>query len=175
MGDSLVTIIAIFLAAVLMFGFPLVAISEMNDSETQALVQSYTTEYINTVLTKGVITKADYDAFIQKLAATGNSYEVQIEVQVSDGNPGKKTENQQIGDTVPYGLYTSQIMEYLNSNGFYILKEGDYVVVYVNNTNVTISQMLKSFIYSITGNKAYVIFAQAAGMCPATGAGWTAN
>ena len=62
MDSSLITIIAILLAAVLMFGFPLVAISEMNDNETQAMVQSYTNEFVNTVLSKGRITKDDYDA-----------------------------------------------------------------------------------------------------------------
>ena len=46
MGDSLITIVAIFLAAILMFIFPLAAISEMNDQETLALVQSYVLKYL---------------------------------------------------------------------------------------------------------------------------------
>ena len=169
MGDSLITIVAIFLAAILMFVFPLAAISEMNDQEALAIVQSYTTEYVNTVLSKGKITKDDYDNFIQKLAATGNYYEVEYEVQVADINPGKKTENQQVGDTTYYGLYTSQVMEYLNNNGVYPLKEGDYVVVSVKNTNTTISQMIKSALYGITGDQSYVIFAQDSGTAVATG------
>ena len=96
MGDSLITIIAIFLAAILMFVFPLSAISEMNDNEALAMVQSYTTEFVNQIRSKGKITQADYDAYIQKLNATGNSYDVEFEVQIADSNPGKKTENQQI-------------------------------------------------------------------------------
>lgn len=171
MGDSLITIVAIFLAAILMFVFPLAAISEMNDSEALAMVQSYTTEFVDSIRAKGKITKEDYDAYIQKLYATGNSYDVDIEIQIADSNPGKKTENQQIGDTTYYGVYTTQVQNELNnsSTGVYKLKEGDYVNVFVKNTNTTISQMIKSVLYSITGNQSYVISAQASGSVVATG------
>ena len=171
MGDSLITIVAIFLAAILMFVFPLAAISEMNDSEVLAMVQSYTTEFVNQVRSKGKITREDYDSYIQKLYATGNSYDVNLEVQIADTNPGKKTENQQIGDTTYYGVYTSQVQEKLNNPdiGVYYLKEGDYITVAVKNTNTTISQMIKSVLYSVTGDSSYVISAQASGAVVATG------
>lgn len=169
MGDSLITIVAIFLAAILMFVFPLAAISEMNDSEALAMVQSYTTEFVDGIRAKGKITKEDYDAYIQKLYATGNSYNVDFEVQVADSNPGKKTGNQQVGDTTYYGVYTSQIESDLNSTGSYKLKEGDYVNVSVKNTNTTISQMIKGVLYSVTGDQSYVISAQASGSVVSTG------
>ena len=89
MGDSLITIVAIFLAAILMFVFPLATISEMNDNEATAMVQSYTTEFVNNIRSKGKVTKEDYDAFVQKLYATGNSYDVDFELQIADTNPGK--------------------------------------------------------------------------------------
>ena len=169
MGDSLITIVAIFLAAILMFVFPLAAISEMNDSEALAMVQSYTTEFVDGIRAKGKITKEDYDAYIQKLYATGNSYDVGFEVQVADSNPGKKTGNQQVGDTTYYGVYTSQIESNFNSTGSYKLKEGDYVNVSVKNTNTTISQMIKGVLYSVTGDQSYVISAQASGSVVSTG------
>lgn len=169
MGDSLTTIVAIFLAAILMFVFPLSAISEMNDQEALAMVQTYTTEFVDQIRAKGKITVEDYDAYIQKLNATGNSYDVNFEVQIADSNPGKKTENQQIGDTTYYGIYTSQVQSALNSNGQYNLKEGDYVNVSVKNTNTTISQMIKSVLYSVTGDQSYVISAQASGSVVTTG------
>ncbi len=168
MGDSLITIIAIFLAAILMFVFPLVAISEMNDNEAQAMVQSYTTEFVDGIRSKGKITRQDYDGYVQKLSATGNSYDVEFEIEIADVNPGKKTQNQQIGDTTYYGEYTTQVVNALDS-GDYKLKEGDYVGVYVKNNNTTISQMLKSVLYSITGDQSYVISAQASGSVVATG------
>ena len=170
MGDSLITIVAIFLAAILMFVFPLSAISEMNDNEALAMVQSYTTEFVNQIRSKGKITKADYDAYIQKLYATGNSYDVVMEVQIADSNPGKKTENQQIGDTIYYVEYNTQINEALNSDaGAKMLKEGDFVSVSTRNTNTTISQMIKSVLYSVTGDQSYVISAQASGAVVTTG------
>ena len=169
MGDSLITIIAIFLAAILMFVFPLVAISEMNDNEAQAMVQSYTTEFVDGIRSKGKITRQDYDGYIQKISATGNSYDVEFEIEIADVNPGKKTQNQQMGDTTYYGEYTTQVVKALDDSGDYKLKEGDYVGVYVKNNNTTISQMLKSVLYSITGDQSYVISAQASGSVVATG------
>ena len=172
MGDSLITIVTIFLAAVLMFVFPLAAISEMNDSEALAMVQSYTTEFVSKIRAEGKITNEDYDAYIQKLYATGNSYEVEFEVQISDVNPGKKDENDKIGDTVYYSVYTTQVEEALNSetSGYcYRLKQGDYIKVSVKNTNTTISMMIKSVLYSVTGNQSYLIVAEASGTVVATG------
>ena len=165
MGDSLITIVAIFLAAILMFVFPLAAISEMNDSETLAMVQSYTTEFNDQIRSKGVITQEDYDAYIQKLYATGNSYDVEFEIQIADVNPGKKTENQQVGDTVYFSVYTSQVVKELP----YKLKEGDFIIIRVKNTNTTISQMIKGVLYSVTGDQSYVIAAQASGAVVSTG------
>ena len=49
MGDSLVTIIAIFLAAILMFVFPLMALSERTDDISQLAVQTGTTEFVDNV------------------------------------------------------------------------------------------------------------------------------
>ena len=169
MGDSLITIVAIFLAAILMFVFPLAAISEMNDKEVLAMVQSYTTEFVNQISSKGVITLEEYNAFIQKLNATGNTYEVEFEVHISDTNPGKKTSNQQVGDTTYYVVYTKQIEDVLNRFEKYPLKEGDYIVVFVKNTNTTISQMFKMMLYNISGNLSYIISAQASASVVTTG------
>ena len=170
MGDTLITIVAIFLAAILMFIFPLSAISEMNDKEALAIVQSYTTEFVDTVRAKGKITKNDYDVFVQKLYSTGNSYDIEIEVQRADTNIGKKTASQLVGDTTYYSEFTSQITDVLNEpKGQYEMKEGDFIVVYVKNSNTTISQMIKGALYSVTGDQSYVISAQASGTVVSNG------
>lgn len=168
MSDSLITIVAIFLAAILMFVFPLASISEMNDSETLALVQAYTTEFVNRIKSRGKITQEDYDEYIQKLYATGNSYDVEFEVHRADINPGKKTENQQMGDSVYYIEYTKQVEDALRAFGAYTLKEGDFIKVSFTNTNTTVSQMIKSVLYSVTGDSSY-ISGSAAGTCGVTG------
>ena len=60
--------------------------------------------------------------------------------------------------------YTSQIESVMASNGEYDLKEGDIISVKVKNTNKTMSQVLKNFFYSITGNDTYNIAAQHSGI-----------
>ena len=167
-GEVLITVIGIGLAAILMFVFPLAEISQMNDQEVLALVQSYTAEYKNQIVTTAKLTQEGYDAFIQKLNSTGNSYEVEIELHIADSNPGKKTGSQQVGDTTYYVLYNKQVMEMLKS-GDIQLKEGDYIVIYVKNTNTTISQMFKGVMYGLTGDQSYLIFWQESGPVLVTG------
>lgn len=178
MEDSLITIIAIFLAAVLMFVFPLMSISDRNDDISQLAVQTQTVEFVDNIRTTGKITLNNYDSFVQSLSATGNSYDIEIEVKVLDENPGKKssqTAADKIGENVYYSEYTSQIIEELrtansgNLNGVKLLKEGDIVSVKVTNTNTTIAQMLKNFFYSISGNDTYQIEAQHSGVVMTNG------
>lgn len=172
MGDSLTTIIAIFLAAVLMFIFPLAAIADRNDDTSQMYVQTTLNNFVNSVAAKGTLTKDDYAQLESTLSATNNSYDIELEIDVKDVNPGKKTDNQKIGDTTYYSVYTSQIIDSNTGtvkNGTYYLKEGDYIKVSVKNINTTISQMIKNVLYGITGNESYVIAAQASGVVVTTG------
>ena len=171
MGDSLTTIIAIFLAAVLMFIFPLAAIADRNDDTSQMYVQTTLDNFVNKVAAKGKLTNDDYEKLESTLAATNNSYDIELKIDVKDVNPGKKTDNQKIGDTTYYSVYTTQIVDSLNNStsNKYLLREGDYIKVSVKNINTTISQMIKNVLYGITGNESYVIAAQASGVVVTTG------
>ena len=174
MGDSLITIIAIFLAAILMFIFPLMAISERTDDVSQLVVETATTEFVDNVRSTGKLTLNNYDSYVQELAATGNAYEVSMEAQILDENPGVKTtqaETTKIGENVYYTMYTSQIEEKLNtsSKNTLNLKEGDIFSVSVKNTNTTIAQILRNFFYRIAGNDTYQVAAQHAGMVTVNG------
>ncbi len=178
MGDSLTTIIAIFLAAILMFVFPLLSISDRSDDRAQLVVQTATVDFVDNIRSTGTITEENYNAFLNTLAATGNSYAVDMEVKVLDENPGKKTAwaaKDKIGENIYYSVYDSQIQAKLLSSeegktdGKYTLKEGDIVSVNVKNTNVTISQMLRNFFYTISGNDTYQVAAQHSGMVMSNG------
>lgn len=178
MGDTLITVIAIVLAAVLMFIFPLMTMSDRTDDVSQLSVETATTEFVDDVRTTGRLSIDKYNTFVQTLAATGNSYEVEMELQVLDENPGKKTtqtESTKIGENVYYTMYTSQILDTINpSSGqtkTLALKEGDIFSTSVRNTNTTMSQQLKNFFYSVTGNDTYVIAAEHGGIVTANGAG----
>lgn len=162
MGDSLMTIIAIFLAAVLMFIVPLMSISERNDDITQLAVQTATSEFVEKVTAKGKITENDYSAFVQTLGATGNTYDIEMEAQILDENFGKKqasTSGDLIGENSYYSVYTTSIEDKLDANQDYDLKQGDNFVVTVKNTNRTIAQMLRGFFYTVAGNDTYQVAA----------------
>ena len=173
MGDSLITIVAIVLAAVLMFVFPLMTMSDRTDDISTLTVETATTEFVDNVRTTGKLTEADYSRFVQRIGSTGNTYDVEMEVKVLDENPGKKTtqtESTKIGENVYYSIYTSQILNTIE-NGTLALKEGDMFSTSVRNTNMTLSQQLKNFFYTVAGNDTYTIAAQHAGYVTANGSG----
>ena len=147
MGDTLITVIAIVLAAVLMFVFPLMTMSDRTDDVSQLSVETATTDFVDDVRTTGKLTMDKYSKFVENISATGNSYDVEMELNVLDENPGKKTtqaEKTKIGENVYYTMYTSQILDTINpSNGVtktLALKEGDMFTASVKNTNSTLSQ-----------------------------------
>lgn len=175
MSDSLITIIAIFLAAILMFIFPLMTMSERTDDISQLAVKTATAEFADRVRTTGKLTLDDYDKYIATLAATGNTYDIEMQIQHIDENPGVKVtqaEVQKIGENLYYNEYTTQIEERLNdkkSKGRVVLKEGDMFFVTVKNTNKTISEVLRGFLYSISGNDSYQISARHGGIVSVNG------
>lgn len=165
MSDTLITIIAIFLAATLMFIFPLMATANQNDEIAQIAVQSIVSDFTNDVAQKGQITVSDYDAFVQKLHATGNTFDIDLEAKILDENPGKKTTittQDMIGENVYYSEYTNIIEDKLyRGTGTYNLKKGDYIIASAKNTNTTMGTQLKNFFYKIIGKDAYTIGATA--------------
>ena len=167
MGDSIITIVAIFLAAILMFIIPLMSLSERSDDIAQLSVQTTTAEFVDNIRATGKLTLDDYDKFLNTLTATGNSFDVDIQIQKLDENPGVKVtqgQKDKIGENIYYSVYTSQIMDELNANNEIKLKEGDIVSVTVKNTNKTISQLLRNFFYRVSGNDTYQISAQHGGI-----------
>ena len=172
MSDTLITVIAIALAAVLMFVFPLMTMSDRTDDVSQLAVETTTTDFVDEVRTTGKITPDKYNKFIENIGSTGNTYNVEMQVQVLDENPGKKTltlQSDKIGENAYYSVYTSQIEEVLNNNKNYNLKEGDMFSVSVKNTNQTLAQQFKNFFYTVVGNDTYTIAASHGGMVTATG------
>ncbi len=172
MSDTLITIVAILLAAVLMFIFPLLSVSERSDDISQLSVASATAEFVDNSRAIGKITMDNYTTLISKINATGNSYDVELEVKVLDENIGKKsawTQGTVIGENVYYSVYTSQIVEVLKDKGVYTMKEGDIISASVKNTNKTLSQTIRGVFYSLSGSDVYSIMAQHSGIVTANG------
>lgn len=170
MGDSAMVVVAIFLAAILMFVFPLMTMADKKDDITTLTVQTATTEFTNTIRTTGKLTQEKYDNFTQTLAATGNTYNVDIKVQVLDENPAKKESSatQKIGDNIYYVIYTTQVLDAI-SKGDLVLKEGDIISVGVEITNPTLSDTLKNFVYRVSGNNSKGYIASDAGIVTTNG------
>lgn len=165
MGDSAITVVAIFLAAILMFVFPLMTMADKTDDTTAMTVKSATTNFTNQIRTTGRLSQNDYDNFVLTLASTGNSYNPEITIMKLDTNPAKKAsgDTTTIGDNTYYIMYTTQVLESLNEKPL-TLSEGDIVTVKVQNTNVTIANQLRNFMYKVTGKGDGTIVAESSGM-----------
>ena len=170
MGDSAMAVVAIIVAVIIMGVFPLMAMANEKDKTANLSAQTATTEFVNNIRTTGKITANDYNNYVSTLAATGNSFDTEITVQILDENPAKKvTTGTTIGDNVYYTKYTTQILKELNDKNVITLKEGDIVSVSAENTNITIAQQLRNFMYKVTGNNSSTIAAEVSGMVTTSG------
>lgn len=176
MSDTFITVIAILLAVVLLVVVPLQVTSQRVDTMSKLDVDTLTSDFVEQIRTTGSLTKDDYYNFKQKLTSTGNTYDVNMEFKILDENPGKKTTQvtrNKIGENVYYSVYTAQVEKTLEdekNDGKYSLKEGDLVSVTVRNTNLTIGQQMKNFVYKVVGNDTYTIAASKSGLVTASGA-----
>lgn len=168
MNDTLVTIIAIFVAAILMFVFPLMTIADRNDDITGQALQQETVEFVDKIRNVGAITQADLTEYKESINSLGHTFNTSIEVKVQDDNVGKKTSwttSSVVGENVYYSVYTEAIEDKIyNGTGKYPLKEGDIVSVTSVNTDTTIAQSLRNAFYSITGKGTYQISGSHAGV-----------
>ncbi len=171
MQNSTSTIIALFVAAVFLFVVPLVTLTERNDNVVQENVKLIVEEFVTDIKNTGKLTNAKMQDFENRLAATGNTYNIEMELQILDENPGKKTTQanyKKIGENVYYSEYTTQIYDKLKT-GDISLKEGDLIYVGVSNQNSTAAQTLKSSFLSFTNAGEQVISANSSGMVNANG------
>lgn len=174
MGDSLATVVILLITITVAVGLPMMAMSDRNDDIAEITVQTAISEFVNNARTIGKITISDYDKLISSLNATGNTYDIQMEIQVLDENPAKKqnavlAQETKIGENIYYSIYTTQIMDELDQNAVKYMKEGDILKVSASNSNNTISQMLKNFFYSLSGSDTYSIVGSHSGIVTVTG------
>lgn len=176
MSDTFITIIAIFLAAILMFIFPLMTLADTNDDITQLSVQTATTEFVNEICRTGKLTEDKYNSFIATVTSTGNAYDVEVNFRILDENPAKKTSQSEgvvvIGQNVYYSVFTTQIVDRITDDeqdNQYILKKGDEVSVTVKNRGQTLAQTLRNVYYKVSGNNTYTIYASWSGSVTVNG------
>lgn len=166
-GDTLITVVAIVLAAGLIFVVPLMTMADRVDTTSQSQVEAIVSDFVDDIRSTGQITQAKYEKFNENLTSLGYTFDVSMEAKIKDENPGKKTTQtakSKIGENVYYSEYTSQIEEELEKNGIKNLKTGDIVSVTVKNKNLTLAQQMKKFMYKIVGNDSAEVIASKAGM-----------
>lgn len=170
MQNTASTIIAVFVAAVLLFIVPLVTLTNRNDNVTQENVKLIVEEFVTEIKNTGKLSKTAYQNFENRLVATGNTYDIEVEIHHLDENPGKKTAQAnytKIGENVYYTEYTTQVLNKIGikvgedtaSGDTMLLKEGDMVYVSVKNENSTAAQTLKSSLFNYSNAGEYVISA----------------
>lgn len=166
MEDTTISIIAIIIAAVLMFIVPLILIADRADDIAQLTAQTATAEFVDNVIKSGKITNDDYSDFINLLTTTGNAYDVDLELKILDLNTSKQqtVTSGGIGKNTYYSIFTSQIEEkLLEIDDEIILKEGDVFSVTVKNSSLTLSQSVKNIYYKLRGENLHIIAATASG------------
>lgn len=172
MDDILSAVIGIAIAAILMFLFPLITMADRSDDVSQLAVKIATSEFANDVMSVGKITSERYDQLINNLGSTGNTYNVEIEAKILDENSSRLTtysDSSQAGQNVYYSIFTSQILETIDKEDVFYLKEGDIISVSVKNESQTIAQQLKNFFYTVVGKDTYIIAASNGGLVTVTG------
>ncbi len=164
--DSLITIVAIFIAAILIFIFPLLGLAGNTDKVSQLSVQSATVKFVDDSGTIGKITWPNYNEFVSSVNANGGKWDIQLEVKKIDENVGKKStmlSGTVIGENVYYSENNAQIfaiMEEGGDDGVYNMNEGDILSATVKLDSSTLSDSLRSMFYSVTGNNASQTIAQ---------------
>ena len=83
-------IIAIAVGLIVICLVPLVTLEERVDNVTQQDVQKIVESAVTECSNTGVLTRTQYQDLENKLAATGKTYDIDVETKILDENPGKK-------------------------------------------------------------------------------------
>lgn len=167
MQDSFVTIIAVSITIIVIFVVPMISLSNQNDVIANDNVQTIIDEFITDVRTTGKLSMDKYEMLESKLLATGIVYDIQLELQVLDENPAKKTSQTtytKIGENVYYIEYTTQILQELGETKLIELKEGDIISAKIQNKSSTIYSTLKNNFLKSSRDGIADIVGQASGM-----------
>lgn len=167
MKDIPITIGAIVLTVIVIIVIPVITMADRFDTTAQTEVDAIVSDFVEEVRTTGKLTQEKYSQLTTSLDSLGYTFDVDMEIKAIDENQRKKasqTAKDKIGENSYYSYYTSQIEEQLENNGSITLVPGSIVSVKVINTNPTMAQQMKNFMYKIVGNDTALIVSSKAGM-----------
>lgn len=167
MKDIPITIGAIVLTVIVIIVIPVITMADRFDTTTQTEVDAILSDFVEEVRTTGKLTQEKYSQLTTNLDSLGYTFDVEMEIKALDENQRKKasqTVKDKIGENSYYSYYTSQIEEQLENNGSITLVPGSIVSAKVINTNPTMAQQMKNFMYKVVGNDTALIVSSKAGM-----------
>lgn len=170
MKDALSMILAVILLVILIIILPLYNYFERQDDMSYNTALKTVTMFVDEVAQNGYLDQNMYDKFIQRLGATGNSYEIQVEAQkrIITNDPDNTLNQDDPKYIEQYKLYynkdifndetgsTSTIISKDNSlkNGAFFFDVGDKFYVRIKNTNTTMaSALLAAIVPGATSEK----------------------
>lgn len=165
-------VVAVLIAIVLLFIYPLYQQSIKQDNLSQLIVQGAVTELVDAVRTKGYISPSMYLEFNEKIGSTGNQFDIQMEhlhkkYNPDYADPANPNSFRNNFETYYDGHYTEEIMNVLFPNNLdplnserrlYKLTEGDFFKIKAVNTNRTMATVIGDILTaSNTGNNAKIL------------------
>ena len=181
-GNSTVSvIIVIALGLVVLCLVPLVTLEERVDDVTQQDVQKIVESTVTEIANTGVLTREQYQNLENRLAATGKTYDIEVETKILDENPGKKLAQSnytKIGENVYVTYYTTQVLSQIgvktgsetvsSSDEKMKFKPGD--IIYLSATSQdSAAKDLKSNLFSFVNSGENVVSASSSAMVTVTG------
>lgn len=172
-------IIAIAVGLMVICLVPLVTLEERVDNVTQQDVQKIVENVVNESSNTGTLTRAQYQDLENKLAATGKTYDIEVETKILDENPGKKVAQAnytKIGENLYVGYYTTQVLSQIGiktgnekdsdikkDNTTITFKPGDIISISVKSSD-SAAKDLKSNLFSFVNSDEEIVSASASAM-----------
>ncbi|MBO5477079.1 MAG: hypothetical protein J6A15_04940 [Clostridia bacterium] len=165
MKDALSMIIAVILLVILIIILPLYNYFERQDDMSYNVALKTVTMFVDEVAQNGYLDQNMYDKFIERLASTGNSYDIEVEAQKkvmtidpdnASADEGEETYVEQYKSYYNKDIFndetgqTSTVISKDNTlkNSAFFFDVGDRFNVRIKNTNTTMASALLSAIVS---------------------------
>lgn len=158
--NSISKIFALLIAVLLLYLYPISEAFEQQDDISELVVLKATTTFVDAVRDKGYVSPTMYNDFMEAIAATGNTFDVQMEhsskkyVPVYD-DPTRQETFRGSYEVHYDAFYNAQILPILfpnsaaekdDSSRRYKLRVGDTFAVTVKNMNRTPGTILFDFL-----------------------------
>lgn len=182
-GNSTVSVILVIaLGLIVLCLVPLVTLEERVDNVAQQDVQKIVENTVTEVANTGVLTREQYQNLENKLAATGKTYDIEVEAKILDENPGKKLAQSnytKIGENVYVEYYTTQVLSEIGiktgnennvdtTNDTKVFKPGDIISVSATSQD-SAAKNLKSSLFSFSNAGEDVVSASSSAMVTVNG------